>query len=208
MLGKLSSVAVVVDGLREAGVGNWAVREFVQGEKGGGGRTRRWGVGWSWGGRRPGGGVARGVGEGSGVPRGALPFPVVFGFFVAGEGGGVGVEVVEKRLVEVMEGLDVKWEWRRDVSTGVGFARGNVWGRKARRRRGRQVAENEEEVEESDEEGEGVGEMALGFKVQLLMGKEGGGEGVEVKVRWLQGWDSVLFESSCGMLRREMLKVC
>ena len=48
MLGKLSSVNTVTEGLKEKGVDNWAVKEFVQGEK-----TRRWGVAWSWGDLRP-----------------------------------------------------------------------------------------------------------------------------------------------------------
>ena len=48
MLGKLSSVSIVVEKLKEAGCGNWAVTEFVQGS-----RTRRWGVAWSWGDMRP-----------------------------------------------------------------------------------------------------------------------------------------------------------
>ena len=48
MLGKFSSVGVVVEELKKRGVSNWAVKEFVQGEK-----TRRWGVGWSWDHRRP-----------------------------------------------------------------------------------------------------------------------------------------------------------
>ncbi|KAL8711855.1 MAG: hypothetical protein Q9220_003799 [cf. Caloplaca sp. 1 TL-2023] len=48
MLGKLSSVGEVVEELQKRGVGNWSVKEFVQGEK-----TRRWGVGWSWGVMRP-----------------------------------------------------------------------------------------------------------------------------------------------------------
>ena len=48
MLGKLSSISVVVERLKSVGVGNWAVTEFVQGQK-----TRRWAVGWSWGAMRP-----------------------------------------------------------------------------------------------------------------------------------------------------------
>lgn len=45
------------------------------------------------------------------------------------------------------------------------------------------------------------GAPALGFKVRLRKGDEGG---VEVLVRWLQGRDSVLFESFCGMLKRQL----
>lgn len=48
MLGKLSSVGDVVGKLRNAGVTNWAVTEFVQG-----GKTRRWAVAWTYGSRRP-----------------------------------------------------------------------------------------------------------------------------------------------------------
>lgn len=48
MLGKLSSVGTIVEKLKEIGVENFAVKEFVQG-----GKTRRWGVAWSWGPMRP-----------------------------------------------------------------------------------------------------------------------------------------------------------
>lgn len=43
MLGKLSSVSVIIERLIEAGNRNYAVTEFVQGTK-----TRRWAVAWSW----------------------------------------------------------------------------------------------------------------------------------------------------------------
>ena len=39
------------------------------------------------------------------------------------------------------------------------------------------------------------------FKVKLQRHDNGN---VEVQVRWLQGVDSVLFESFCGMLKRQM----
>lgn len=48
MLGKYSSVEVVVENLKTAGVTNWAVKDLVQGSK-----TRRWVVAWSWRGMRP-----------------------------------------------------------------------------------------------------------------------------------------------------------
>ncbi|CAO1600216.1 hypothetical protein XANCAGTX0491_003917 [Xanthoria calcicola] len=73
MLGKYSSLGLIVEELKKRGVGNWAVKEFVQGEK-----TRRWGVGWSWGRRRPREDVARGVS--SSIPKHLLPFPSEFNF--------------------------------------------------------------------------------------------------------------------------------
>jgi 23S rRNA (adenine1618-N6)-methyltransferase len=48
MFGKLSSISAFVPALRERGVTNWAVTEFQQG-----GKTKRWGVAWSFRGRRP-----------------------------------------------------------------------------------------------------------------------------------------------------------
>ena len=48
MLGKYSSVEIIVDNLRGVGVDNWAVKDLVQGNK-----TRRWVVAWSWGELRP-----------------------------------------------------------------------------------------------------------------------------------------------------------
>lgn len=48
MLGKLSSVSVIVEKLIECKNHNYAVTEFVQGSK-----TRRWAVAWSWGDLRP-----------------------------------------------------------------------------------------------------------------------------------------------------------
>lgn len=67
MLGKFSSIEPLVKELREKGVGNYAVTEFVQGTN-----TRRWGIAWSWEGMRPGLEVARGVGS---LQKGLLPFP-------------------------------------------------------------------------------------------------------------------------------------
>lgn len=48
MLGKLSSINVLVEALIKHGVTNFAVTEFEQGSK-----TKRWAVAWSWGDRRP-----------------------------------------------------------------------------------------------------------------------------------------------------------
>lgn len=48
MLGKLSSVSVIVEKLISHNNHNYAVTEFVQGSK-----TRRWAVAWSWTDLRP-----------------------------------------------------------------------------------------------------------------------------------------------------------
>lgn len=48
MLGKLSSVSILVENLIEMKNHNYAVTEFVQGNK-----TKRWAIAWSWGDLRP-----------------------------------------------------------------------------------------------------------------------------------------------------------
>jgi 23S rRNA (adenine1618-N6)-methyltransferase len=67
MLGKFSSVSVVVQKLRDKGIDNYAATEFIQGSK-----TRRWGIAWSFGDLRPRMGVARGLNS---LPKALLPFP-------------------------------------------------------------------------------------------------------------------------------------
>jgi 23S rRNA (adenine1618-N6)-methyltransferase len=46
------------------------------------------------------------------------------------------------------------------------------------------------------------GEAALVFKISLS--QSAGDAGVSANVRWLQGKDSVLFESFCGWLKRKV----
>ena len=67
MLGKFSSLGVLVQKLKDKGVGNYAVTEFVQGSK-----TRRWALAWTFEDLRPVMGVARGVGS---LQKALLPFP-------------------------------------------------------------------------------------------------------------------------------------
>jgi 23S rRNA (adenine1618-N6)-methyltransferase len=67
MLGKFSSVAAIVQKLREKGIENYAVTELIQGNK-----TRRWGIAWSFEDMRPKASVARGLHS---LPKSLLPFP-------------------------------------------------------------------------------------------------------------------------------------
>lgn len=82
--------------------------------------------------------------------------------------------------------------------TGVGFSKQNVWSRAARRRRRSQDHQGKATVEDD----ENTEEAALGFKIQAKQRKTAGH--VEVVIRWLKGNDAVLFESFCGMLKRQL----
>ncbi|MCJ1300858.1 hypothetical protein MMC08_003657 [Hypocenomyce scalaris] len=197
-LGNLSSVATAVDDLRAAGATNWAVAAFVQGR-----RTRRWAVAWSWAARRPSVAVARAV---PALPKHLLPFPSEFSVALPRSFAG---HDLAARLNGVLAPLRLRWRYRPEIFAGVGFARGDVWSRAARRNERKlgngqkvgsaEVDDGEDEGEEEEEEEEE--EAALGFRIQLPPPSADTGE---VLIRWLQGHQSVLFESFCGMLKRRL----
>jgi len=99
-----------------------------------------------------------------------------------------------------MESLDLRWQWKDSIWTGLGMAKENVWSRAARRKQRRLAAEAEDtgmeqdgEVEEADDDDDNA---ALVIKITV--------EEEQVDVRWVRGRDSVLFESFCGMLKRAL----
>ncbi|KAE8166707.1 DUF890 domain protein [Aspergillus tamarii] len=184
MLGKLSSVSILVEKLIGHGNHNYAVTEFVQGSK-----TRRWAIAWSWGDLRPSVDVARSI---TTFPKHLLPFPSEYIFNIP-QGS---VDDASQKLDKELASLPLQWLWRNNLAVGVGFALENVWSRQARRKsKGSAGAMQSIDVDDS--------RAALGFKVHLR--KEGIEEkGVRVLVRWLKGTDSVLFESFCGMVKRKL----
>ncbi|KAE8145564.1 DUF890 domain protein [Aspergillus avenaceus] len=183
MLGKLSSVSVLIEKLIKHGNHNYAVTEFVQGSK-----TRRWAIAWSWGDLRPTVDVARSITK---FPKELLPFPSEYTFDIPS---GV-IDDLGLKLDEELSSLAVEWHWQKSLATGVGFAMENVWSRQARRKMKSAGAMQGLEIDER--------KATLGFKVQLK--KEGiEKEGVRVLIRWLKGTDTVLFESFCGMVKRKL----
>ena len=177
MLGKLSSVGIVVERLRKAGCRNWAVKEFVHL----GGKTRRWGVAWSFCGYRPESAVARGAGgkairaaganasasSGGGAAKkkgeedrgheeevlegGLLPFPAEFEFEVQHATGGV--QEVGKRVDTEIGKLDLRWQWKPALGIGLGIAEnGDCWSRKARRRKEQEMKMKKLKLKKEDEE--------------------------------------------------------
>lgn len=74
LLGKFSSIEVLVKKLRQSNVDNYALTEFVQGRK-----TRRWGIAWSFTDLRPTMDIARAVGS---LQKSLLPFPGEYAIMV------------------------------------------------------------------------------------------------------------------------------
>lgn len=186
MLGKLSSVADLVETLIKYGNSNYAVTEFVQGSK-----TKRWALAWSWGDRRPEMSVARGI---PGFPKQLLPFPSDYSFALLS----VSIDTACAVLNTEMDSLPWYWTWDRNASAGVGYAAENVWSRQARRKMKMTGVEGMK-LESVPKQ------VALGVRVQVkhVRGRDEADE-VQVLIRWVQGTDSVLFESFCGMVKRKL----
>lgn len=183
MLGKHVSVEAVVLMLREEGVDNFAVTEFVQGTK-----TRRWAVAWSFGDMRPEGDVARGMGE----VAWAKVLPTRTEFEIADRKGVEGAEGMGGFVDGVLRGLRMEWEWDAEKLTGLGRAAENVWGRAWRRRQER-IARGEENPPEEDKEAV----VAIGFRVSIVVRDDG----YRVVCRWVQGRDAALAASLVSFLR-------
>ena len=111
------------------------------------------------------------------------------------------VDSCARSINETLIPLGVKFQYRPILATGLGFTNGNVWSRAARRRK-HQMGQGSADDAASDH-GSDEDEPGFGFKVQLMSGERGI---VEVLVRWVKGTDSVLFESFCGMLKRQLTK--
>ncbi|CAL5872146.1 uncharacterized protein PFLUO_LOCUS6404 [Penicillium psychrofluorescens] len=190
MLGKLSSVSVIVEKLMKHSNNNYAVTEFVQGSK-----TKRWAVAWSWGDRRPSMAAARGI---PGFPKHLLPFPAEYTFTLNRE---ASIDDTGTAIDAEMNLLPWFWTWDRALCAGAGFATENVWSRQARRK-----------MKLAGQDGAAVkptsipDQVALGVRVQarLTIGQKPENKEVQVLISWIQGMDSVLFESFCGMLKRKL----
>ncbi|KAJ5304457.1 uncharacterized protein N7443_004117 [Penicillium atrosanguineum] len=188
MLGKLSSVAALVETLTKNKNHKFAVTELVQG------KTKRWALAWSWGERHPKMSVARGI---PGFPKHLLPFPSDYAFTLPPE---TSIDTASATLNGELDSLSWYWDWDKILSAGVGYTSENVWSRQARRK-----------MKLSGQEGMKIttvpAEVVLGVRVQLKLAHghtpEAKGE-TQVLIRWIQGTDSVLFESFCGMLKRKM----
>ncbi|KAI0131807.1 hypothetical protein BJ170DRAFT_611427 [Xylariales sp. AK1849] len=204
MLGKRSSLEVIIKLLHEHGVDNYAVTVFVQGNK-----TRRWAVGWSFINRRPSNKACRDFEPAAGKKL----LPPLTEFTVASKlvrhGGGEHMEnIFWTQLEDVTDGLDlVSWNLDEDRLRVVGFADQNVWSRVYQRSKAKQRLP----VRAS---GQGaaakrLSECALGFSISIKRREDlqDGKDSVVVLVRWLQGTDHSLFESFFGMLRNAFLNV-
>lgn len=180
-----SAVAAGVSGERS---GNWAVTEMAQGA------TKRWAVAWSFSDRRP---AAAASSRSVPALRGCFP-PVnpVLEFDVPRP-----QAAAEDELVRLLAILDLSTS-KRGAGAFYGEVRGNVWSRAARRALARGTV-----MDTGGEGGEG-GAVKMGFLIALdpqPHEPDGAATATRVSVSWKRGFDGVLFESFCGMVRRKLV---
>ncbi|KAK1590305.1 uncharacterized protein LY79DRAFT_554953 [Colletotrichum navitas] len=184
MFGKQSSLEEFVGVLREKAIDNYAVTEFVQGNK-----TRRWAIAWSFGPMRPSEEVARGLK--AAVWKKILPVAVeseVVSFPLETGAGKLG-----DKVHELMSSLDlISCQWNREKLVGVGRARENVWSRAWRRKKAREEREGKPVDVMMDSE-----VCTFGFEIALRVGRES----ISVLCRWREGHDQAMSESFCGFLK-------
>ncbi|RFN53674.1 23s rrna (-n6)-methyltransferase [Fusarium flagelliforme] len=181
MFGFLTSLIDFVDKLREHNIDNYAVTEFVQGNK-----TRRWAIAWSFGNMRPSQEVARGIK--TAVSKNVLPEITEENVVDIPLSDNVG-DFADKFRAELAKLDLISWEWDSERLEGTGRAAGRVWARAWRRRKQRG---------ETDDSSAQVAECVFAFRVSVRVGKDD----VSVSCRWLEGHDPVTFESFRGYLKK------
>ena len=183
MLGKLSSLQQIVGKLKEHNINNFAVTCLQAGHK-----TKRWAVGWSFQNYRPRIDVAR---HGD-LVHAVLPPPTAHTIAAPL----CSAEICGNRVDAALKDLDVKWQWRTAIATGVMEAKENVWSRAARRKK--RFDKNLEEGDEQNEDSDDDDDETVGLAVKVVCRVEA------VDVRWLRGADQILFQSLCGLLKRAL----
>ncbi|KAF4985505.1 hypothetical protein FDECE_16513 [Fusarium decemcellulare] len=185
MFGFLTSLVEFVGKLKEHGIDNYAVTEFVQGNK-----TRRWAIAWSFGSMRPTQDVARGIK--TAVSKNILP--------EISEEKAIDVPLPEKvgefadRLRGEISKLElITWEWDKERLEGTGRAVDRVWARAWRRRKKREMETNKTEEVKTEEK-----KCVFAFKVSIRVAQDH----LSVGCRWIEGHDAVAFESFRGYLKK------
>ena len=192
MVGKLSSLDALVEQLHANAIDNYAVTEFIQGNK-----TRRWALGWSFGPMRPAEHVARGMK--ASIWKKILPQPVKTELLVLPTG--KPVDPVMARIHDVVGSLELmSWVWEPEAARGFGRTKENVWSRSWRRKRLReQLGQANTEVPASAAAGWSE-DCELGFGIAVMVGKSE----TCVTLHWREGHDPLIFESLGGFLQGKL----
>jgi len=179
MLGKLSSLTDVVNSLRENGVENYAITEFVQGQ------TRRWAIGWSFGDERLPDSVSRISNpslHGLMPPHNTITQPLTSDGMIAFQ--------KLKEVLSTTEGVTIIEENTTPDEVVIKLtATGNTWSRAARRKKLKAP---------SSETSQDTTLPSVMFVCRMTLSHK------QLEFNWVQGRDRTLFESFCNHISRKV----
>ncbi|RUP44810.1 hypothetical protein BC936DRAFT_148984, partial [Jimgerdemannia flammicorona] len=181
-IGRRETLDKLVTELKTLKIDNYVVTDFCQG------RTRRWGIGWSFGDHRP-----PSYKTTSSAPiykklKRLAPPTTVFRLRLSYPS-----TAVQRALCALFDALGARAEWDDGKAEFIGRVVRNTWSRAARRKK----------LEQEEEKG-GDREALFEFRCQILetgrkddadgiAEKEEGGEGTEVVMMWTVGKDREVF---------------
>lgn len=203
MLGKMSSVATIVERLRKRSITNYAIIEFVQGQ------TRRWAVGWSFTDMHLPDSIARISSITAGHPLYQLmPSRNTLTQSFTNRSLHMLSDILDRNL-RLLEGVSITNTNPKSGSTGVFSlsasrtlfveAAGNTWSRSSRRSR-RRVDSSANSLTTS------ARHPALTCSVRIIERSTGTEEGqsLVLELQWLYGTDRTLFESFVSHVWRKV----
>jgi 23S rRNA (adenine1618-N6)-methyltransferase len=178
MFGRLKSAETFVTHLKTSAVTNFAASDLQAGFK-----TKRWVIAWSHQGFRPRNDVSR-HGE---LVRSIMPDVSVQTITLPRQDAKWAGKIVN----DIMNGLNLVWQWQPLHHAGAMCCNRDVWSRSARRKR---------KFDDTQSVVNPVGPEASDVALAVIIACKD--EAVEV--RWLRGRDRLIFESFCGKLKRAM----
>jgi 23S rRNA (adenine1618-N6)-methyltransferase len=192
MLGLASSVESLVTKLREQGIHNYAVAEFVQGKQ-----TRRWALGWSFRPMRPFQEAARGL---SG-PAWKKVLPAISEVELLSTDIQKGLGDAVSRFTDILQSLELlSWTWDQEKQEGHGRARENVWSRAWRRKKLSKTKDGGVEPEPTLSPADSD-VCKFGFLISIHTEETN----IKILLRWVEGLDQAIFESFRGFMQRTLL---
>lgn len=115
---------------------------------------------------------------------------------------GTSIDEVDVTLNRDLDDLPWYWQKEQDRPAGMGFAELNTWSRQARRRM--QLAQQQGTAPSKPTKV--PDQVAMGVRIQLdwLQTQPQEERKVQIIISWIQGTNQAIFESFCGMVKRNM----